>query len=34
MEQLFELNLKNVFYIRYIVKQTHNGLRKKKKRRL
>ncbi len=34
VEQLFELNIKNIFYLRYIVKRTHNGLRKKKKRRL
>ncbi len=34
IEQLFELKLKNIFYLQYIIKRTHNGLRKKKKRRL
>ncbi len=34
IEQLFELNVNNIFFLQYIVRRTHNGLRRKKKRRL
>ena len=34
IRQLSSLNLNNIFYLEYITTRTHNGLRKKKKRRL
>ena len=34
IKQLSSLNLNNIFYLEYITTRTHNGLRKKKKRRL
>jgi small subunit ribosomal protein S11 len=34
LKKLYELKLKNIFFLQYIIKHTHNGLRNKKKRRL
>lgn len=34
IRQLSTLNINNIFYLEYITTRTHNGLRKKKKRRL
>ena len=34
IRELSSLNLNNIFYLEYITTRTHNGLRKKKKRRL
>ena len=33
-KKLYELNIRNIFYLQYIINHTHNGLRPKKKRRL
>lgn len=33
-KKLYELNLRNIFFLQYIINHTHNGLRNKKKRRL
>jgi len=34
IKQLSSFNLNNIFYLEYLTTRTHNGLRKKKKRRL
>lgn len=34
IRELNVLNINNIFYLEYITTRTHNGLRKKKKRRL
>ncbi len=34
LKKLYELNLRNIFFLQYIINHTHNGLRNKKKRRL
>lgn len=33
-KKIYELKLRNIFFLQYIVNHTHNGLRAKKKRRL
>jgi len=33
-KKLYQLNIRNIFFLEYIINHTHNGLRNKKKRRL
>jgi small subunit ribosomal protein S11 len=34
IKKLYELKIRNIFFLQYIISHTHNGLRNKKKRRL
>jgi hypothetical protein len=34
LKKLYELKIRNIFFLQYIISHTHNGLRNKKKRRL
>ncbi len=34
IKKLYQLKLRNIFFLQYIINHTHNGLRNKKKRRL